>query len=187
MGKPLEGRLEGDDPAADAVRLLLLLRPLSAERQQVPDAGLLRALSRLRQAAASVGRLGRIRLCRSRHAAGHESLQAARRHEPAPRRAVRAAHLVHPRVQSRDRGGALQVGQLGRDPGLRPDRHPGGRGRAGDGRGARDLRRRAGSAAAQAGAQIRRRGDGEHRRGEDRRKRASRRCATSSAASAPTS
>ena len=88
MGKPLEGRLEGDDPAADAVRLLLLLRPLSAERQQVPDAGLLRALSRLRQAAASVGRLGRIRLRRSRHAAGHQGLQAARRHEPAPRRAL---------------------------------------------------------------------------------------------------
>ena len=60
----------------------------------------------------------------------------------------RAAHLVHPRVQPRDRGGALQVGQHGRDPGLRPDRHPGGRGRAGDGRGARDLRRRAGGAAA---------------------------------------
>ena len=37
-----------------------------AERQQVPDAGLLRPLSRLRQGAASVGRLGRICLCRSR-------------------------------------------------------------------------------------------------------------------------
>jgi len=32
--------IEGDDPAADAVRPLLLLRSLSPERQQVPDAGL---------------------------------------------------------------------------------------------------------------------------------------------------
>ena len=87
-GQAARCRLQGDDPAADAVRPLLLLRPLSGEREQVPDAGLLRSLSRLRQAAASVGRLGGIRLCRSRHAAGHEGLQAPRRHEPAARSAV---------------------------------------------------------------------------------------------------
>ena len=44
--------------------------------------------------------------------------------------------------------GRLQVGRHGRDPGLRPDRHSRGRGRAGDGRGPRHLRRRAGRAAA---------------------------------------
>ena len=43
-----ESRIEGHDPAVDAVRPLLLLHPLSAKRQQMPDAGLLRPLSRLR-------------------------------------------------------------------------------------------------------------------------------------------
>ena len=101
MSKPLDGGLEGDDPAADAVRQLLLLHPLSRERQQVPDAGLLRPLSRLRQGAASVGRLGRICLCRSRHVAGHQDLQTARRHVAAARRAVGAIDLLHPRFQPR--------------------------------------------------------------------------------------
>src|ERR1700686_4534073 len=45
--KATHGGIEGDDPAADAVRPLLLLHSLSGKRQQVPDAGLLRALSRL--------------------------------------------------------------------------------------------------------------------------------------------
>ena len=72
-----QGRIESDDPAADALRPLLLLHPLSADRQQMPDAGLLRPLSRLRQGAAHVGRLGRICLCRSRDAAGHQDLQVA--------------------------------------------------------------------------------------------------------------
>ena len=180
-----QGRIEGDDPAADAVRPLLLLHPLSAERQQVPDAGLLRPLSRLRQGAASVGRLGRICLCRSRHAAGHQDLQAARRHVAAARRAVGAADLLHPRLQSRHARRRIQLGRHGRHPGLRPDRNSGGRRRAGDGRGPGDLRRRAGDAAAEAGAQVRRRGDRRHRGGRRRRRRASRRCATSSAASAP--
>src|ERR1700736_737436 len=43
--KATHGGIEGDDPAADAVRPLLLLHSLSGKRQQVPDAGLLRALS----------------------------------------------------------------------------------------------------------------------------------------------
>ena len=143
-----QGRIEGDDPAADAVRPLLLLHPLSPERQQMPDAGLLRPLSRLRQGAASVGRLGRICLCRSRHAAGHQDLQAARRHVAAAGRAVGAADLLHPRLQPRHPRRRLHLGRHGGDPGLRPDRHSGGRGGAGDGRGPRDLRRRAGRAAA---------------------------------------
>ncbi|MGY3513638.1 hypothetical protein ACVIQY_006613 [Bradyrhizobium sp. USDA 3051] len=72
-----QGRIKSDDPAADALRQLLLLHPLSPDRQQMPDAGLLRPLSRLRQGASHVGRLGRICLCRSRHAAGHQDLQIA--------------------------------------------------------------------------------------------------------------
>ena len=48
--------------------------------------------------------------------------------------------------------GRFKWGRHGRDPGLGPDRNSGGRGRAGDGRGARDLRRRAGGAAAEARA-----------------------------------
>ena len=48
------------------------------KRQQVPDPGLLRPIPRVRQAAASVGRMGGIRLCGSRHAARHENLQIAR-------------------------------------------------------------------------------------------------------------
>ena len=81
----------------------------------------------------------------------------------------------------------IQVGRHGRHPGLRADRHPGGRGGAGDGRGARDLRRRAGGAAACARAQIRRRGDGEHRGIQDAGGAHPHVCADSSAASAPTS
>src|SRR6266516_2014118 len=92
-GQAASRRLEGDDPAADAVRALLLLRALSAAGQQMPDPGLLRALSRLRQAAAFVGRLRGIRLCRSRHAAGHEGLQASRRHAAEPGGTVRAAGI----------------------------------------------------------------------------------------------
>ncbi len=42
------------------------------------------------------------------------------------------------------RAGGFQLGRYGRDPGLGPDRNSGGRGRAGDGRGTGDLRRRAG-------------------------------------------
>src|SRR6202035_161301 len=42
------GRVESDDPAADALRPLLLLHPLSTKCQQMPDPGLLRPLSRLR-------------------------------------------------------------------------------------------------------------------------------------------
>ncbi len=180
-----QGRIEGDDPAADAVRPMLLLHPLSAKRQQVPDAGLLRPLSRLRQGAASVGRLGRICLCRSRDAAGHQDLQAARRHAAAARRIVGTADLLHPRLQSRDTSRRLHLGRHRRDPGLRSDRNSGGRRGTGDGRGPRHLRRRAGDAAPGAGAQIRRRSHRRHRRGARRRKRASRPCATSSAASAP--
>ena len=60
------------------------------------------------------------------------------------------------------RAGGFQMGRHRRDPGLRPDRDSGGRRRAGDGRGEGDLRRRAGSAAAEARAQVRRRSDGEH-------------------------
>ena len=179
------GGVEGDDPAADAVRPLLLLHPLPAERQQVPDAGLLRPLSRLRQGAASVGRLGRICLCRSRHAAGHQDLQASGRHVAAARRAVGAADLLHPRLQPRHPGRRVRLGRHRRDPGLGPDRHSGGRGRAGDGRRPGDLRRRAGDAAAAARAQIRRRGHRRYRAGHARRRRGSAGCATSSAASAP--
>ena len=186
-GQAARRRLEGDDPAADAVRALLLLRPLSRERQQVPDPGLLRALSRLRQAAAPVGRLGRVRLCRSRHAARHQDLQAAGRHAAAARRARRAADLLHPRLQPRDPRRRLPMGRHGRHPGLRADRHSGGRGGAGDGCRPGDLRRRAGGAAARAGAQVRRRGDGRHRGGDDAGGAHRRACARSSAASAPTS
>ena len=110
MGKPLDGRLAGDDPAADALRPLPLLRPLSRERQQVPDAGLLRPLSRLRQGAAPVGRLGRACLCRPRHAARHQDLQAARRHAAAAGCAGRAAHLLHPRLQPRRPARAASAG-----------------------------------------------------------------------------
>ena len=156
-----------------------------AERQQVPDAGLLRPLSRLRQGAAPVGRLGRICLCRSRHAAGHQDLQVARRHVAAAGRAVGAADLLHPRLQPRQPRRRFHLGRHGGDPGLGPDRHSRGRGRAGDGGRARDLRRRAGRAAAQARAQVRRRGDGEHRGDQIAGGSASRACATSSAASAP--
>ena len=46
------------------------------------------------------------------------------------------------------RAGGLRLGRHRGDPGLRPDRNSGGRRRAGDGRGPRDLRRRAGDAAA---------------------------------------
>jgi len=38
-GQAARCRLEGDDPAADAVRALLLLRALPAARQQMPDPG----------------------------------------------------------------------------------------------------------------------------------------------------
>ena len=117
-GEAARRRLQGDDPAAHAVRTLLLLRPLPGTGQQMPDAGLLRALSRLRQGAASLGWLGRIRLRRPRDAARHEGLQAARRHVPASRRAVRAADLLHPCLQPRDEGRGLQVGRYGRDPGV---------------------------------------------------------------------
>ena len=106
------GGIEGDDPAADAVRPVLLLHPLSAERQQVPDAGLLRPLSRLRQGAASVGRLGRICLCRSRGIAGHQDLQTARRHVAAAGRVVGAADLLHPRLQPRHAAPAASPGAI---------------------------------------------------------------------------
>src|SRR5436309_6623165 len=43
-----QGGIEGDDPAVDAVRPLLLLHSLPSKRQQMPDAGVLRPLSRLR-------------------------------------------------------------------------------------------------------------------------------------------
>ena len=140
-------RLEDHDPAADAVRALPLLRPLPRERQQVPDAGLLRALSRLRQAAAPVGRLGGVRLCRPRHAARHQDLQAAGRHAASARRARRAADLLHPRLQPGDPRRRLPMGRHRRHPGLRADRHSRRRGGAGDGRRPGDLRRRAGGAA----------------------------------------
>ena len=100
---------------------------------------------------------------------------------------VGAADLLHPRLQSRDACRRLQMGRHGRDPGLRTDRHSRGRGGAGDGRGPRDLRRRAGNAAARAGAQVRRGSHGRtsrRSRSPDGAHRGA--CATSSAASAPT-
>ena len=91
-------------------------------------------------------------------------------------------------LQPRDRGGRLQVGRHGRDPGLRPDRHPGRRGRAGDGRGPRDLRRRAGR---RRGCKLARKFGAEATVNIEEVTDAGRahqaRCATSSAASAPTS
>ena len=185
MSKPLKVGSKVMIPPLMPCGQLLLLHPLSAKRQQVPDAGLLRPLSRLRQGAASVGRLGRICLCRSRDVAGHQDLQTARRYVAAARRAVGAADVLHPRLQPRHARRRIHLGRHGGDPGLRPDRNSGGRGRAGDGRGPGDLRRRAGNAAAGAGAQIRRGGDRRYRTRSRRRRSASRPCATSSAASAP--
>ena len=178
-------RIEGDDPAADALRPLLLLHSLSAERQQVPDACLLRPLSRLRQGAASVGRLGRICLCRSRDAAGHQDLQTARRHVVAVGGLVGAVDLLHPRLQPCHPRRRLHLGRHRCDPGLRPDRDSRGRCRARDGRGQGDLRRRTGDAAPGAGAQIRRGGNCQYRGESGRRRNASSACATSSAVSAP--
>ena len=151
------GRRQGDAAALDALRRLLLVHPLSRDRQQVPDAGLLRALSRLRAAAAPLGRLRRDGLCRPRAAARDQDLQAAGRHAAAAGRARRAADLLHPRVRRARSGSAPSLGRHGRDPGLGPDRRAGGGGGAGDGRGPGDRGRRAGAAPARALPQVRRR------------------------------
>ena len=59
--------------------------------------------------------------------------------------------------------GGFKWGDTRRHPGLGADRNSRGRRGAGNGRGPRHLRRRAGGAAPRARAQIRRRGDREHR------------------------
>ena len=121
MAKPLTVGSKVMIPPLMLVRALLLLHAPPAQRQQVPDPGLRRPLSRFRQGAASVGRLGGICLCRSRHAAGYQDLQIARRHAAAARRAVRAVDLVHPRFQPGDARWRIHLGRHRRDPGLRAD------------------------------------------------------------------
>ena len=181
------GRRQGDAAAAHAVRHLLLVHALPRDRQQVPDAGLLRPLSRLRQAAASVGRLRRDGLCRPRHAARHQDLQAAGRHAAAPCSALGAADLLHPRLLPRAADRRLQGRRHGGGAGQRPDRRARGRRRAGDGGRPRDRGRRAGAAAARS---VPERSAPRPRSASTTtraRPRASTPCARSSAATAPIS
>ena len=76
-------------------------------------------------------------------------------------RAVRAAHLVHPRVLPRAADRRLSLGSDGGDPGLGPDRRARDRRGQGDGGGPGDRGRRAGAATARALPQVRRRSHGE--------------------------
>ena len=86
-----------------------------------------RPLSRLRQAAASLGRVGRDGVCRSRHAAGHEALPAAGRHAALAGHADRTLHLHGARVQAAQEIGNFRAGDTVVIQGSGTDRRAGGR------------------------------------------------------------